>query len=497
MKRFEIITGIIALIALVLNFLHIPGAVILMMLSFGILSIFYFLCTPALLSGIPFSLDLLRNNMYGKTNETEMLGTPFMRFVARLTGYSLAMILMGILLKIMHLPGAVWINLIMLCCLCCLAVIAIILIIKYVKTRSLFYVGIIVRIMIISALGLSFSSPRIMYDIYKNPPYSKATTEETLEQMKFPKVKNLSEYENTIFLPTLEYEINPQKNSVYCVTLLYAWDEVRKIINEPLIISEEYKDLLLLNNSKSYMNVLKDNEYSTNVTIRENHIRARAEFYKSLPLGTKLKSYDNKLTFKGTPVASFGVHANDNYRQLKTVRIIYYKDDNNFIIKLFPKDKSHEIILFKTDKVFHSIAEMNEEIFRLSNIGKVERENGKSSWKYTIEGEDEVVIPKFNFNIKTNYTSLEGKTFKTSNQYYRIDSAWQRTAFLLDENGTEIESEAEIKVVKLSIEKKVEKEEPRPKKMIFDKDFLILLKRTDSQNPYFGLWVVNTELMKK
>jgi hypothetical protein len=40
-------------------------------------------------------------------------------------------------------------------------------------------------------------------------------------------------------------------------------------------------------------------------------------------------------------------------------------------------------------------------------------------------------------------------------------------------------------------------ENPHPKKMFFDKDFLLLLKRTDAQNPYFGLWVVNTELMVK
>ncbi len=36
---------------------------------------------------------------------------------------------------------------------------------------------------------------------------------------------------------------------------------------------------------------------------------------------------------------------------------------------------------------------------------------------------------------------------------------------------------------------------PKPKKMVFDKPFLILLKRTDAKNPYFGLWTMNTELM--
>jgi hypothetical protein len=279
--------------------------------------------------------------------------------------------------------------------------------------------------------------------------------------------------------------------------LLFAWEEVRKQINTPLIISEEDKDLLLVNNSKSYLNVLKYNEYSVSGEIDGDLIRARAEFYKSLSLKTKLNSYDNKLAFKGVPVAAFGVHVNDDYEQLKTVRIVYYKDDNNFIIKLLPKDKQHEIILFKTDKVFHSMIEMNEEILRLSAIGKEERKNEKINWRYYFStGEDEVVIPKFNFNIETNYSTLEGNIFKTTKQEYRILKAWQRTAFLLDENGAEIESEAEFEAY-AEEEEEVEKEEPSPKKMIFDKDFLLLLKRTDSQNPYFGLWVVNTELMMK
>ena len=314
------------------------------------------------------------------------------------------------------------------------------------------------------------------------------------QEQKFPEVKNLSEYEETEFLPTLEHNINTQKNSVYCATLLFAWDEVRKQIELPLIISPEDKDLVLLNNSKSFINVLKDNEYSASGIIDGDLITARAEFNKSLPFNRKLDSYNNKLIFKGQTVASFGVRGYNGYGQ---VRIGYYKNDNNFIIKLLPKDKNHEIILFKSDNVFHSMAEMNEEIGKLLEIGQNERKNEKHEWKYFIAYEDEVIIPKFSFNIKTNYATLEGNEFRTVEQDYQIAKAWQRTAFLLDESGAEIESEAEFEVECLEFMEEEEEEKPQPKKMIFDKDFLILLKRTDAQHPYFGLWVANTELMIK
>jgi hypothetical protein len=312
------------------------------------------------------------------------------------------------------------------------------------------------------------------------------------KERKFPEVKNLSEYENTQFNPTLEHKISNDKNSVYCATLLFAWDEIREQINSPLTISDEYFDLKLLNKSTSFENVLKSNEYKVSGEVDGDLISARAEFNKSLPFELKLQSFKNKLTFDGQKVSSFGVNGYDNYKQLNIVKIIYYKNDNNFIIKLLPKDKEHEIILFKTEKNFNSIAEMTSEIEKLTEIGKTEKKNEKINWKYFYGDEDIVVIPKFNFNIETNFTKIEGSNFNADKRNFQVERAWQRTAFILDEMGAEIESEAVTDVVEEMV---VEDEKPKPKKMIFDKPFLILLKRSDAKNPYFGLWTTNTELM--
>ena len=160
-----------------------------------------------------------------------------------------------------------------------------------------------------------------------------------------------------------------------------------------------------------------------------------------------------------------------------------------------PKDKEHEIILFKTGQKFNSIADMTKEIEQLSKIGKAEKENEKINWKYDYNKEDIVIIPKFNFNIETNYTTLEGNSFKSKKQNFQIERAWQRTAFILDESGAEIESEAEMVAAIAETQEPYEK--PKPKRMIFDQPFLILLKRTEAKNPYFGLWTTNTELMIK
>ena len=123
---------------------------------------------------------------------------------------------------------------------------------------------------------------------------------------------------------------------------------------------------------------------------------------------------NNKLVFAGQPVASFGITGYSDYEKLKIVRIVYYKNDSNFIIKLLPKDKNHEIVLFKSEQTFDAMIEMVNEMERLTEIGKTERKNEKLQWKYYYAGEDEVVIPKFIFNIETNYSTLEGKQFNPS-----------------------------------------------------------------------------------
>jgi hypothetical protein len=132
-----------------------------------------------------------------------------------------------------------------------------------------------------------------------------------IQESKFSEVKNLSEFKKTKFIPTLEYKISKDKNSVYCATLLFAWDEIRKQINSPLTISDEYADLKLLNTSTSFENVLKSNEYNVSGEVDGGLITARAEFNKSLPFELKLQNFKNKLTFDKQKVSSFGVSGYD------------------------------------------------------------------------------------------------------------------------------------------------------------------------------------------
>jgi hypothetical protein len=135
---------------------------------------------------------------------------------------------------------------------------------------------------------------------------------EEIQDSTFSKLKKLSEFKNTQFIPTLEHAISYDKNSVYCATFLFAWNEIRKQINSPLTIPDNYSDLKLLNQSTSFFNVLKSDEYDVKVEMEGFKIKAKAEFNKSLPFDLKLQCFKNKLSFDGQKVASFGVNGKDN-----------------------------------------------------------------------------------------------------------------------------------------------------------------------------------------
>jgi hypothetical protein len=317
---------------------------------------------------------------------------------------------------------------------------------------------------------------------------SACTTLTTEKNKTFPEVMHLDSFEQTAFVPALESEIDLDKNNVYAASLLMAWDEIKKELESPLdIVSGDV--LKLMNRSKTGQHVLKEDEYSTSVEVIDLTIIAKAYFKKSLPFGTPMKRDETSLLFEGKEMASFGFWG---YHEAS--KIIYYNNDIDYALSLFPKDEDHEIMLMKTD--FRRYKTMNEAVISLFNKEKIFREqkNRKNYWKYFFNDEDRVRIPIVLFNIENSYEDVEGSIFNAGTKEYSIQTAYQRTAFLLNEKGAEVESEAWLEA---ATEEAVEEEKPKPKKLYFDKDYLILLKRKTSNNPYFALLVTNSELMEE
>jgi hypothetical protein len=107
----------------------------------------------------------------------------------------------------------------------------------------------------------------------------------------------------------------------------------------------------------------------------------------------------------------------------------------------------------------------------------------------------ELAIPKLNFDLQGDFKQLEGLTLEPSPSAHVkklvTTEVKQLVRFQLNEKGAILKSEATIVMAASAM-----LENPPPRHiMIFDKPFLILMKRTDSPHPYFALWVGNASLL--
>lgn len=84
-----------------------------------------------------------------------------------------------------------------------------------------------------------------------------------------------------------------------------------------------------------------------------------------------------------------------------------------------------------------------------------------------------------------SYVALVG--WATDNIVARINEALQRVKFQLNERGATLSSTARLKV----------KSRGDGARFIFDNPFLIILRQTGSQRPYFAAWIGNAELLQK
>lgn len=307
---------------------------------------------------------------------------------------------------------------------------------------------------------------------------------------KFPKAKDLLQLPKTDFILTPQSALSEGRNAIYTPTMLYAWNEIKDLAGGDVLISSEYTDLTLLNCSRSFSDALQPGEYKTDVKVIDDLITMKAEFSKSLPFEKMFYNFPGLLQFKGQKVQSFGCTGAD-HELLQSVSILHYGNSDDFIVKITFKDTQHEMLLCMTKIKPATLEAVFDYSTARTKAGLADKD--KNPLNYKLHSDDKLIIPKLAFNLETDYNNLVNNKFVADNNQLTIRKAWQRTAFVLDESGAAAESEALIAADSLS----VEEIKPKPKKLVFNKPFLVILKRKDSPNPYFAMWVENTELMQK
>jgi hypothetical protein len=144
MKIFEKIVGLLGLLALILKFNHLPGGSVLFVLSLGTLATFYIYLSFALFNNLKLK-DLFKKETYLGISKYRIIGSV-------ITGFSLSMLLVGILFSIQHWPGAIF-NL--ASGLVVAFIIFLVAFLKHLKNNTYFYKNILLRLSIFGGIGLT------------------------------------------------------------------------------------------------------------------------------------------------------------------------------------------------------------------------------------------------------------------------------------------------------------------------------------------------------
>ena len=102
-----------------------------------------------------------------------------------------------------------------------------------------------------------------------------------------------------------------------------------------------------------------------------------------------------------------------------------------------------------------------------------------------------VIVPVIEIGLDRNYDELIGaKLLNPGWESWCVTQARQEIRFRLDERGARLESTAEMAVGA---------DAGKPRQMIFDRPFLLMLREKDdgqAKEPYLAVWIENTEVLK-
>ena len=316
------------------------------------------------------------------------------------------------------------------------------------------------------------------------------------------------DFQNTIILPHKNLEIQNNKNYVYCSSFEISWNKIRdEILNSPVLLDRHIAWVDSLNKlpennsiSPDYISAIvgfsKDDilakikselkekfnfNYNPDYELNETDILSVAYLKKEIKFYKALNEHfgDEKLLFNGTTdVVFFGVsHGSEDPTYKSKLRIHDYINRDDFIFEIETKSNKDEVYFAKI-----SPESTMEETYQ-----KVIARINKNNLEF-LDRDEQVKIPYIKFNIKKEFYEVEGANILNENfSKYFIGRAIQIINFDLNESGITVESIAETYSSICFIRE--------PKKLIFDKPFLIIIKEKEKEEPYFLMWINNSELM--
>ena len=319
----------------------------------------------------------------------------------------------------------------------------------------------------------------------------------------------VEDLKHTVVTTHLEQEIPTETNVLWCITFQLAWNELNDLTGGTVQMESAPPIVSILNKQATSKNDLDEDSYvaaaglasegiydkiymelalkfggKTNPELFDSsphmEVVTYAFLFKELPFLYAFTRFHENLRFGEYYVDSFGIKQllnsqEDEVKMARQVAILDFIDNEDFIIELKTRAKEDRLILAKVkpQKSLGDTVTMVE--------GRITKANPEE-----MRYDEDLFIPVLNFDIVKEYGELYGHPIRSSNEKVngqKIMVAKQAVRFRLDETGAVLESETLLAA------------SATQRNLVFDKPFLVFMKRGNAKAPYFALWVSNTELL--
>lgn len=310
------------------------------------------------------------------------------------------------------------------------------------------------------------------------------------------------------------------QNVIWCATFQLAWNEVCDLVEEDLHFSGTDPEMVASLNERCFTKESMDTECYVAIadfvrndvfgeiarelettfqgqatphyvppqglTPRPQDIVAYSYLFKNLEFAIPFERIKGPLWFADGTVPCFGIgdeYKEQHLKMLDQLDILDYQGEDDFIVELKTKSRQDQLILAKVQPAETLNMTIESVLARAANAEPTPALAG-----------DILKVPKLNFDITRRYSELEGKRLVVQNPQVasdlRVLSALQNIRLQLDEEGVRLRSESHISFgcggpVPLSMRHN----------MVFNKPFLMMLKRRDAEVPFLAIWIETPEIL--
>ncbi len=316
----------------------------------------------------------------------------------------------------------------------------------------------------------------------------------------------------TQVVPTLQNPIARDQSAVWCGTLGLAWRQLQSDVTRTPIALRGAEKLAGWLNKEPAIELEPEHYYVAAGLYRDGILErirrelparfpnaplpefgvpkdppvAMAYAYLEVALKYQFEFWENQepLQFtdaqgKATPVRSFGIRAGDKTGGFRSQVGVLFRERGEFALDLSTESKPYQVVVAKVP-VKPTLAETLAELDRRIAAARPGE----------LGSEAVMLVPTMCWRVQHRFRELERKPLLMPGwERTWLDEVGQMIDFRMDRKGVVLASAARVRVLLNGDE-----HDPDPHKFIFDRPYLVVLKKRDGR-PFFVMWVANSDLL--